>query len=149
MKWASPSLRPPSHPASAGHSWSASEQIRRTACGKDAQAQCARLAREHGWGGGGYGTGKRIGLKNTRAIVDAIHSGALAKAKIERDPVFGFEIVTKVPGEPAEILRPRESWADKSAYDATATKLAGLFNKNLETYAIGASDEVKAAAPAA
>jgi phosphoenolpyruvate carboxykinase (ATP) len=63
--------------------------------------------------------------------------------------VFGFDIVTEVPGAPPEILRPRESWADKSAYDATATKLAGLFNKNLETYAIGASDEVKAAAPAA
>ena len=48
---------------------------------------------------------------------------------------------------PAEILRPGESWADKSAYDATAKKLAGLFNKNFETYAAGASAEVKAAAP--
>ena len=43
------------------------------------------------------------------------------------------------PRVPAEILRPRESWADKSAYDATATKQAGLFNKNFETYAVGAS----------
>ena len=102
-----------------------------------------------GWGGGGHGTGKRISLKNTRAIIDAIHSGALVNAKTERDPVFGFEIVTEVPGVPAEILRPRESWADKSAYDTTAKKLAGLFNKNFETYAAGASDELKAAAPAA
>ncbi len=50
---------------------------------------------------------------------------------------------------PAEILRPRDSWADKTAYDATAKKLAGLFNKNFETYAGGASAEVKAAAPTA
>ncbi|MGA7883042.1 MAG: hypothetical protein WCD63_19450, partial [Terrimicrobiaceae bacterium] len=59
------------------------------------------------------------------------------------------DIVTDVPGVPAEILRPRESWADRSAYDATAKKLAGLFNKNFETYAAGASVEVKAAAPVA
>ena len=100
-----------------------------------------------GWGGGGYGTGKRISLKNTRAIIDAIHSGALATAKTERDPVFGFDIVTEAPGVPGEILRPRECWADKAAYDATAKKLAGLFRKNFETYEAGASAEVKAAAP--
>jgi phosphoenolpyruvate carboxykinase (ATP) len=100
-----------------------------------------------GWAGGGYGTGKRISLKNTRAIIDAIHSGALAKAKTARDPVFGFDIVIECPDVPAEILRPRESWADKSAYDATAKKLAGLFNKNFETYSAGATAEVKAAAP--
>jgi len=56
-----------------------------------------------GWGGGGHGVGKRISLKNTRAIIDAIHSGALAEAKTERDPVFGFDIVTEVPGVPSEI----------------------------------------------
>ena len=100
-----------------------------------------------GWGGGPHGVGKRISLKSTRAIIDAIHSGALASAKRERDPVFGFDIITEVPGVPAEILRPRDSWADKAAYDATAKKLAGLFNKNFETYAAGASDEVLAAAP--
>jgi phosphoenolpyruvate carboxykinase (ATP) len=102
-----------------------------------------------GWAGGAYGSGKRISLKNTRAIIDAIHSGALAKAKTARDPIFGFEIVTECPGVPAEILHPRESWADKSAYDTTAKKLAALFNKNFETYAEGASAEVKAAAPVA
>jgi len=100
-----------------------------------------------GWGGGGYGVGERISLKDTRAIIDAIHSGALVDAAKEPDEIFGFDIVTEVPGVSAEILRPRESWADKPAYDATAKKLAGLFNKNFETYAAGASDEVKAAAP--
>jgi phosphoenolpyruvate carboxykinase (ATP) len=102
-----------------------------------------------GWAGGAYGVGKRISLKNTRAIIDAIHSGALVSAKCERDPVFGFQIVSEVPGVPGEILRPRDAWSDKAAYDATAKKLAGLFNKNFETYAAGATAEVKAAAPKA
>ena len=103
----------------------------------------------NGYGGGTYGVGKRISLKNTRAVIDAIHSGTLASAKTERDPIFGFDIVTECSGVPAETLRPRDSWADKTAYDATAKKLASLFNKNFETYAGGASVEVRAAAPAA
>ena len=57
--------------------------------------------------------------------------------------------LTALPGVPADILRPRESWADKSAYDATAKKLASHFNQNFATYAAGASVEVKAAATAA
>jgi phosphoenolpyruvate carboxykinase (ATP) len=100
-----------------------------------------------GWGGGGHGVGKRISLKNTRAIIDAIHDGSLAKTKTQKDPVFGFDNVTEVPGVPSEILIPRNAWVDKSVYDATAKKLATLFNKNFETYAAGASAEVKAAAP--
>jgi phosphoenolpyruvate carboxykinase (ATP) len=100
-----------------------------------------------GWSGGGFGVGKRISLKNTRAIIDAIHSGALTKSKTERDPVFGFDVVIEGPGVPSEILIPRNAWADKSAYDATAKKLAALFNKNFETYAAGASAGVKGAAP--
>jgi phosphoenolpyruvate carboxykinase (ATP) len=102
-----------------------------------------------GWGGGAHGVGKRISLKNTRAIIDAIHSGALAKTQRETDPVFGFEVVTEVPGVPSDILRPRDSWTDKAAYEATAKKLAGLFVKNFETYLDGVSTEVKAAAPKA
>jgi phosphoenolpyruvate carboxykinase (ATP) len=100
-----------------------------------------------GWGGGGYGVGKRISLRNTRAIIDAIHSGALTNPQVERDPIFGFDLVTEVPGVPSEILRPRENWADKAAYDSSAKKLAGLFTKNFETYAAGASAEVRAASP--
>ncbi len=63
--------------------------------------------------------------------------------------MFGFDVVTECPGVPSEILGPRKSWADKAAYGATAKKLAGLFDKNFETYAPGASAEVKAAAPKA
>src|SRR6186713_2510120 len=101
-----------------------------------------------GWGGGGHGVGKRISLKNTRAIIDAIHSGALAKAKTQRDATFGSDVITECPNIPSEILIPRNAWADKAAYDATAKRLAGLFKDNFETYAAGASAEVKAAAPA-
>jgi phosphoenolpyruvate carboxykinase (ATP) len=101
-----------------------------------------------GWSGGAYGTGKRISLKYTRAMVDTIHSCSLTNPKLERDPIFGFDVVTEVPGVPADILRPRDTWADKSAYDATAKKLAALFNKNFKTYASGVSEEVRAAGPA-
>jgi phosphoenolpyruvate carboxykinase (ATP) len=102
-----------------------------------------------GWSGGAYGAGKRMKLANTRAILDAIHSGALAGAKTVRDPVFGFDVVTECPGVPGEILLPRESWVDQAAYDATAQKLAGLFTKNFATYEGGVSAEVKAAGPSA
>ena len=101
-----------------------------------------------GWGGGAYGTGKRISLKHTRAIIDAIHSGALAKAKTERDPIFGFDVPTECPGVPREILWPRGVWADPSAYDTTAKKLAGLFRENFKKYESGVSAEIKAAGPA-
>jgi phosphoenolpyruvate carboxykinase (ATP) len=101
-----------------------------------------------GWSGGGHGVGRRIKLAHTRAILDAIHAGALAGAATKRDPVFGFDVVTAVPGVPPEILWPRETWADKSAYDAAAKKLARLFTDNFKQYEGGAGAEVRAAAPA-
>lgn len=101
-----------------------------------------------GWSGGGYGTGKRISLQHTRAIIDAIHSGALANAATQRDATFGFDVVTQCPGVPAEILVPRNAWKDQAAYDTAAQKLAGLFKENLQAHAAGASAEVKSAGPA-
>jgi phosphoenolpyruvate carboxykinase (ATP) len=100
-----------------------------------------------GWSGGAYPTGKRIKLANTRAIVDAIHSGALAKKETERDPVFGLDVVTQCPHVPNEILIPRNVWSDKAAYEVTAKKLANLFTKNFAAYEGGVSAEVKAAGP--
>jgi phosphoenolpyruvate carboxykinase (ATP) len=100
-----------------------------------------------GWSGGAYPTGKRIKLAYTRAIVDAIHSGALAKKETERDPVFGLDVVTQCPHVPSEILIPRNVWSDKAAYEATAKKLASLFTKNFAAYEGGVSAEVKAAGP--
>jgi phosphoenolpyruvate carboxykinase (ATP) len=101
-----------------------------------------------GWSGGAHGVGKRIKLAHTRAIVDAIHSGALAGVKTQRDPVFGFGVVAACPGVPSEILWPRDTWADKAAYDATAKKLARLFVDNFKQYEGGAGAEVRAASPA-
>jgi phosphoenolpyruvate carboxykinase (ATP) len=91
-----------------------------------------------GWSGGSYGTGARMKLKLTRAMLNAIHSGQLAQAKTQQDPVFGFAVPI-----------PRNTWADKSSYDATAKKLAGLFRGNFEKYADRASADVKAAGPTA
>jgi phosphoenolpyruvate carboxykinase (ATP) len=86
-------------------------------------------------------------LALTRAVVDAIHSGRLADAPSTPDPVFGVETVTACPGVPGNVLVPREAWADKPAYDATARKLAGLFGKNFGQYELLASPEVKRAGP--
>ena len=66
-----------------------------------------------GWSGGAHGVGKRIKLAHTRALLDAIHSGALAGAATERDPVFGFDVVTACPGVPSDILWPRDTWATR------------------------------------
>jgi phosphoenolpyruvate carboxykinase (ATP) len=100
-----------------------------------------------GWSGGSYGTGKRMKLAITRALIDAIHSGDLARSPTQPDPFFGFSVVTSAPNVPADILVPRNTWADKSAYDATAKKLAGLFAKNFETFAGGASEAIRNAGP--
>ena len=102
-----------------------------------------------GWSGGAYGTGKRMKLAFTRAIIDAIHSGILADAPVEVDPVFGLRVVTKCPGVPDDTLLPAKTWSDQAAYKNTAKKLAGLFRKNFTTYESGVSDAVKAAGPKA
>jgi phosphoenolpyruvate carboxykinase (ATP) len=87
-------------------------------------------------------------LGHTRAIIDAIHSGALATAGRQRDPVFGFDVVTECPNVPSELLLPRGAWADPRAYDSAAAKLADLFRENFKTYQDGVSLEVKGAGPA-
>ncbi|MEZ6112222.1 MAG: phosphoenolpyruvate carboxykinase (ATP) [Pirellulaceae bacterium] len=102
-----------------------------------------------GWSGGAYGVGKRIKLGNTRAIIDAIHSGELSDAPTQADPVFGLQVVTKCPGVPDEILVPRNAWADKAKFDETARKLAKLFSDNFAKYADGVSDAIKSAGPKA
>jgi phosphoenolpyruvate carboxykinase (ATP) len=99
-----------------------------------------------GWTGGAYGTGKRMSIHHTRALLRAALDGSLAKVEFVKDPFFGLMMPKSVPHIPAEVLNPRESWADKAAYDATAAKLVGLFEKNFETFAGAVSDEVKAAA---
>jgi phosphoenolpyruvate carboxykinase (ATP) len=100
-----------------------------------------------GWTGGAYGTGQRMNLAHTRAMVRAVLSGKLARATFTPDPVFGVLVPDAVPDVPAHVLTPRGTWADPAAYDAMARKLAGLFQKNFEKYAAGVPDAVKHAGP--
>jgi phosphoenolpyruvate carboxykinase (ATP) len=87
-----------------------------------------------GWIGGAYGTGKRIKLAHTRAIIDAIHNGTLAKVQTHPDTVFGFDLVPECPGVPSDVLVPHNAWTDKVAYDAAAKKLFQLFKENFKKY---------------
>ncbi len=100
-----------------------------------------------GWTGGPYGVGSRIALKETRALIDAIHSGRLSDAPTETDPIFGFEVITECEGVPSEVLVPRKVWKSEADYLETAGKLAERFRKNFEKYADGVSEAVLAAGP--
>ena len=100
-----------------------------------------------GWTGGPYGTGHRMSLKYTRAMITAALEGNLDNVAYETHPVFGVAMPTSCPGVPSEVLNPRNTWAEKAAYDEKAKYLAGLFVKNFEKYADGVSAEILAAAP--
>ena len=100
-----------------------------------------------GWSGGGYGIGKRIKLNYTRAMITAALEGKLDNAEYQMHPVFGMYMPTACPGVPSEILDPRSTWANKTAYDEAAKKLAMQFIQNFEKYASGVTDEILAAAP--
>ena len=100
-----------------------------------------------GWTGGPYGVGKRINLPHTRAIIDAIHSGALNGVEYTEDPLFGLAVPTSCPNVPDEILIPKNTWADKKAYDKQARKLAQLFINNFEQYKAGSSEAIINAGP--
>jgi len=100
-----------------------------------------------GWSGGAYGTGSRINLKYTRAMITAAMNGQLNDVAYTAHPVFGVLMPHAVPGVPDEILNPRNTWADKEAYDKKAIELAQLFVKNFDKYADKASQEILSAAP--
>ncbi len=100
-----------------------------------------------GWTGGAFGTGHRIKLAHTRAIIDAINEGKLNDAPTEADPFFKFGVVTSCPDVPDEVLVPRATWDEPKSYDEQARKLVKLFNSNFEKYADEADPEVIAAAP--
>jgi phosphoenolpyruvate carboxykinase (ATP) len=102
-----------------------------------------------GWSGGAHGTGSgaRIKLSYTRAMITAALEGNLDKAEYAFDPVFGFAVPQDCPGVPAEILNPRNTWNDKNAYDERASFLANLFKKNFEKYASVISKEIANAGP--
>ena len=97
--------------------------------------------------GGAYGTGKRIDLKSTRAIIDAIHSGKLDDVPSVTDDVFGFEIPSECPNVKSEILIPKQTWSDKGAYDKQAERLGKLFTKNFKKFESESSKEIINAGP--
>ncbi len=99
-----------------------------------------------GWTGGAYGTGKRMPIKATRALLTAALDGSLAGSEFRRDPNFGFDVPTALPGVDSKLLNPRETWSDKTAYDAQATKLVEMFSKNFAQYVPYIDEDVKAAA---
>ncbi len=99
-----------------------------------------------GWTGGAYGTGRRMPIAATRALLTGALDGSLARARFRRDPVFGFEVPTEVPGVDAALLDPRGTWSDPAAYDAQAAKLAAMFAQNFAQYETHVSDDVRSAA---
>jgi phosphoenolpyruvate carboxykinase (ATP) len=100
-----------------------------------------------GWTGGGYGTGHRISLAYTRAMINAALRGDLAEVDFREHDIFGLMMPVECPGVPAEVLSPRNTWADKDSYDQKANRLAQAFVDNFEQYAEEASHEIMQAAP--
>ncbi|VVT02869.1 Phosphoenolpyruvate carboxykinase (ATP) [Sphingomonas sp. EC-HK361] len=102
-----------------------------------------------GWTGGKYGVGNRMPIKATRALLNAALDGSLNDAEFRNDPNFGFKVPVAVPGVDSAILDPRATWADKTAYDATAAKLVDLFVDNFAQFAEHVDEGVRQAAPRA
>ena len=100
-----------------------------------------------GWSGGAYGTGHRMSLKHTRSMITAALNGELNNVAYTAHDTFGVLIPQSCPNVPSELLNPRDTWADKAAYDEKAKHLAELFVKNFEKYAAQASPAILSAAP--
>jgi phosphoenolpyruvate carboxykinase (ATP) len=88
-----------------------------------------------------------VDIAATREMVRAVIGGKLDDAVTEKDPFFGLNVPKEVPGVPTEILDPRETWADKDAYDEQARKLADLFRENFQKFEAEVSDDVREAGP--
>jgi len=104
-----------------------------------------------GWSGGGYGVGKRMSLKYTRAIIDCIHDGSLAKAPTKELPFFKLQVPIVAKADvvvPEEVLFPENSWKDKKEYQKSLKNLATMFLKNFEKYqASKSAEKIKKAGP--
>ncbi|MGV6811148.1 MAG: phosphoenolpyruvate carboxykinase [Brevirhabdus sp.] len=99
-----------------------------------------------GWTGGAYGTGSRMPIKATRALLTAALSGKLDDASFRKDPNFGFEVPVSVHGVDDQLLDPRSTWADAAAYDAQAAKLVQMFSNNFAQYEAHIDDDIRAVA---
>ncbi len=101
-----------------------------------------------GWTGGAYGTGSRMPIKATRALLTAALDGSLNRSSFRVDPNFGFEVPVEVAGVDSAILDPRSTWKDKAAYDAQAGRLVGMFIDNFAKFESHVDASVQGAAPA-
>jgi phosphoenolpyruvate carboxykinase (ATP) len=111
----------------------------------EAQVDCWLV--NTGWTGGKYGVGKRMPIKETRALLNAALDGSLKSAEFRTDPNFGFEVPVSVPGVDGKLLDPRGTWSDPAEYDRTAAKLVDLFTQNFEQFADQVDEGVRNAAP--
>ena len=100
-----------------------------------------------GWSGGPYGVGSRIKLRYTRSMISAAIEGDLSAVEYKTHPIFGLDVPVSCPEVPTEMLDPRNTWADKTAYDRQAQDLADRFAKNFEKFKEYASEEILSAAP--
>ncbi len=100
-----------------------------------------------GWTGGPYGTGERMNINHTRAMVRAALNGRLDDVPTVVDPRFGLAVPVECPDVPSEFLQPRNTWQDRDAYDQAAAKLARMFAANFEAYADGVTEGIRAAGP--
>ena len=100
-----------------------------------------------GWSGGSFGIGSRLSLKYTRSLITAALEGKLESVKYKNHEVFGLAMPTECDDVPSEILNPRNTWKDKSAYDLKANELAQAFNNNFKKYSDFANQEMLDSAP--
>lgn len=100
-----------------------------------------------GWTGGAYGIGKRMPIRETRALLTAALTGELKNADFRTDANFGFAVPVAVAGVDTAILDPRSTWADGNAYDAQAAKLVNMFITNFSKFEDHVDSTVRDAAP--
>jgi phosphoenolpyruvate carboxykinase (ATP) len=100
-----------------------------------------------GWSGGAYGTGSRMKLSHTRAMIREALAGSLNNVNTREHPVFGLHMPTVIEGVPTEVLDPRGTWKDPAAYDVQAAKLAGMFRDNITKFGDAVPADIIAAGP--
>jgi phosphoenolpyruvate carboxykinase (ATP) len=100
-----------------------------------------------GWTGGPYGTGSRMKIAFTRAMIRTALAGGLDNVLYDRDPVFNLDIPSACPGVPADVLKPRATWRSFAEYDAAAARLARMFRENFKKFEAEVSADVLAAGP--
>lgn len=98
-----------------------------------------------GWSGGPYGVGHRMKIKYTRAMLRAVLTGELNDVAFTKDAFFNLDIPASCPDVPEEVLNPRNTWADKSAYDKQASHLVQLFEENFVQFADSVDEKVRRA----